>query len=385
MKVTPVVGMMKPDHRPAYVIGMMSGTSLDGVDVVLCDSGRNLALVASHHIAFSPKLRTELSELTYSGSDVVINELSKMLLVERALTKIYVRAVLELLKQTGIAPRDVMVIGCHGQTLRHQILDGELVTLQVGDMHWLSAHTNIPCIGDFRRMDIAMGGQGAPLMPLFHRHCFSHREENRVIVNIGGIANITVLPEQNGQIQGFDSGPGNGLINSWVQAHWSYDYDDGGRLAATGRVNEHLLQACLRDPYFQAPPPKSTGRDYFHLDWLRQRYDVSTLSREDVLATLVAVTVKTISMAILASLPETRRVIVCGGGVKNDFMMAQLQLALPQCKVESSQEHHFHPQWLEAIGFAWLAYQRIQGKKVDTAMVTGAKTSRVKLGALVEV
>jgi anhydro-N-acetylmuramic acid kinase len=361
-------------------LGIMSGTSLDAIDVVWCGfDGDGIDLLGQLSFPLPADLKQQLWQLTRSGAD----EINQMLRCERALTRCYVVAVQGLLAKYGLQPSQVDAIGCHGQTIRHQTGSGEVFTLQLGDMSWLATHTGIACIGDFRRMDIALGGQGAPLMPAFHQAFLGVSDQARAVVNIGGIANVTFLPgaESDKSVLGFDTGPGNGLMDSWVQRHWQKNYDDGGELALRGKVHAGLLAACLADDYFTLSPPKSTGRDQFHLDWLQACYDVSSLALYDVLATLLQLTAESIIRSI-SDLPQAvSQLLVCGGGAYNAALMAALQKGLPDCEVTSVLRYGVAPQWLEAMGFAWLAHRRLLGLPGNLPSVTGAKKSSV-LGAV---
>jgi len=359
----------------------MSGTSLDGVDAVLLEIGdkdQGIVLRGTYSLPFSSDLKAQLWQLTQSSA----NEIDVMLRAERALTQCYVQVVEGLLAETKWPSDRVAAIGCHGQTIRHQVAGSDHYTLQIGDMHWLAAHTGIPCVGDFRRMDMALGGQGAPLMPAFHRQLFQHHDEDCVVVNIGGIANVTLLscdPDQ--PVIGFDTGPGNGLMDSWVHRHWGLAYDEGGHLAARGCVHEPMFRACMSDPYFSKRPPKSTGRDYFNLDWLSRCYPRQEVDKSDGLATLLHLTVSSIARAIQRCSPNSKRVIVCGGGAKNQTLMGALSALLPGCRVDTSAAYGIDPQWVEASGFAWLAYCRLLGRGGHLPAVTGASRTAV-LGAV---
>jgi anhydro-N-acetylmuramic acid kinase len=339
-------------------IGMMSGTSLDAVDAVLVDfSGHGVEVKAVASSPIPKGLKQQLWGLTQPCHD----EIQVMLKAERELSELYVEVANTLLAKSGIKASQVAAIGAHGQTLRHQAHGAQTYTLQIIDEHWLAAHTGIPALCGFRRMDIARGGQGAPLMPPFHQRLFHCSDENRAVVNIGGIANVTCLPAQSNQpVQGFDTGPGNGLMDQWVGEHWVLPYDKNGELASKGKLHKPLLEAMLAHPFFAEPVPKSTGRDTFHLDWVRQCEHIQALAPLDVLATLLHVT----AASIAQSVEGVDRLIVCGGGARNQTLMAVLQDYLPGVSVVSSLAYGMDPQWVEASGFAWLAYRHLSAIEV---------------------
>ena len=349
-------------------IGIMSGTSLDGVDAVLADfSQRHPSLLASQHLKFDPTLRTELLALNQAGQ----NELERAALAANQLAQHYALAVQALLAQSSVKPNAISAIGCHGQTVRHRPELG--YTLQLNNPALLAELTDIAVIADFRSRDIAAGGQGAPLVPAFHAAVFQHAELNRVIVNIGGIANLTHLPV-GGKIIGFDCGPGNMLMDAWSTTQRKLPYDEDGHWARSGRVIPALLEVMLQAPYFQQSAPKSTGRDLFNLSWL-QAFLHADYAPADVQATLLELAAQTIQQAIINHCPGTQEVYVCGGGGRNTALMQRLgeicaENAVP---VALTDNLGVPAEQVEALAFAWLARQTVLGKAGNLAAVTGAK------------
>ncbi|MBT9613589.1 MAG: anhydro-N-acetylmuramic acid kinase [Burkholderiales bacterium] len=354
----------------------MSGTSLDGVDAVLADFSTNLPqLIASQHIGFDPALRAELLALNQTGE----NELERAALAANHLARHYAMAVHALLAQQQISAQQVAAIGCHGQTVRHRPELG--YTLQLNNPALLVEITGISVVADFRSRDIAAGGQGAPLVPAFHAAVFSHPEKHRVIVNIGGIANLTDLP-LNGKIIGFDCGPGNMLLDAWCAAHTGHAFDDNGAWAASGRVIPALLSALLQVPYFQQRPPKSTGRDVFNSAWL-QSFLRAEYAPQDVQATLLQLTVQTISQAIKHDCAGVQEVFVCGGGARNGALIKALRHAFAEraAPVALTDALGIPAEQVEALAFAWLARQTQHGEAGNLPAVTGANHPCV-LGAI---
>ncbi len=354
----------------------MSGTSLDGVDAVLADFSTTLPqLIASQHIGFDPALRAELLALNRSGE----NELERAALAANHLARHYAMAVQALLAQQTINAQQVVAIGCHGQTVRHRPELG--YTLQLNNPALLAELTGISVVADFRSRDIAAGGQGAPLVPAFHAAAFSHPEKHRVIVNIGGIANLTDLPVD-GKITGFDCGPGNMLLDAWCAAHAGHAFDANGAWAASGKVIPALLTALLQEPYFQQRPPKSTGRDLFNSAWLQQVLRAE-YAPQDVQATLMQLTVQSIAQAIKDYCAGAQEVFVCGGGARNGALMHALRHAFSEngVPVAPSDTLGAAAEQVEALAFAWLAQQTLQGKAGNLPAVTGAQHPCI-LGAI---
>ena len=363
-------------------IGLMSGTSLDGVDAVLArfDAGRTQVL---HHCSapFPDALRAELLALNSSGPD----ELHRAALAGNALARSYAEVVHTLLAQCGTPAQAVRAIGAHGQTVRHrpQAFDGTGYTVQLNQPALLAELTGINVVGDFRSRDVAAGGQGAPLVPPFHEAFFGVPHQALAVLNIGGISNLTVLaPGSASPVRGFDCGPGNALMDGWCQRHTGHAFDDAGQWAAGGHVHPALLQALLAEPFFAQAAPKSTGRDLFNAPWLEQHLAAHrNVAAQDVQATLAELTALSCSQALDAALPACQQLIVCGGGALNTYLMQRLQVHLPRCAVQSSQIRGLPPLQVEATAFAWLARQTCTGQTGSLPKVTGAQGARI-LGAI---
>ncbi|QGZ41170.1 anhydro-N-acetylmuramic acid kinase [Pseudoduganella flava] len=358
-------------------IGLMSGTSLDGVDGVLVDFWAGAArTMASHHVPYPPALLDELRALQ-AASD---NELEREALAGNGIAEVYAQCVAALLEQSGMQAADVRAIGAHGQTIRHRPELG--FTRQTINGALLAELTGIDAIVDFRSRDVAAGGQGAPLVPAAHLALFGEHGKTRVLANIGGIANISVL-QANGHVTGFDTGPGNVLIDEWTRAHLGKPYDDGGAWAASGRLLPDLLAALLAEPYFALPPPKSTGRDLFHADWLRARLaGFGSAAPADVAATLTRLTAQTLAAGIHTHAAGADALYVCGGGAYNDTLLRMLAEELGAgVKVQTTQALGADPSHVEALCWAWLAWRFDDRKSGNLPSVTGARGERV-LGAL---
>ena len=355
-------------------IGLMSGTSLDGVDAVLVDfAGKLPRVISSAHRPFDAALRAELLALNSPGYD----EIARAAVAANELAQSYAAAAETVLRTAGVGRSEVRAIGCHGQTVRHRPERG--YTRQIGNAALLAEQSGICVVADFRSRDVAAGGQGAPLAPAFHAEMFHHQDENRAILNLGGIANLTRLA-RDGSVAGFDCGPGNCLMDFWCALHTHAPFDRAGDWAAGGRIVPGLLARMQQEPYFALPPPKSTGRDLFNEAWLRAMLGPRDEPR-DVQATLLELTAQGIADAIERHLPLTRRVITCGGGTRNAALMARLQELLQPAALEPSDRHGIDPQLVEAIAFAWLARQALQGVPGNLPTVTGARGKRV-LGAV---
>jgi len=270
----------------------------------------------------------------------------------------------------------VRALGSHGQTIRHRPHADPPFTWQLGDGNVIAERSGIDTVADFRRRDVAAGGHGAPLMPAFHAALLGSLQEDRAVLNLGGIGNFTLLPRV-GDVRGFDTGPANALMDAWCERHTGRAYDAGGAFAASGHADAALLARLLADPWFALAPPKSTGREQFHLDWLQARMGEATISPADVQATLLELTARTVADALQLTQPATRRVLVCGGGVHNAVLMARLAAHLPQAVVESTATHGLDPDYVEAMGFAWLARETLAGRSGNLPAVTGAVGRRV--------
>jgi len=349
----------------------MSGTSLDGIDAVLIAAGPQLR--ASLYQPYSDDLRSRLMALHTPSPD----ELQNAAIIGNELARCYAAAVIELLRQSGVNAAKVRAIGCHGQTVRHRPELG--FTLQLGNAALLAELTGITVVSDFRSRDIAAGGQGAPLVPAFHQALFTHSERHRAIINIGGIANITDLP-QDGKVTGFDCGPGNLLMNSWVQRHLGKPYDAEGYWAASGQPITRLLETCLDHPFFQQPPPKSTGRDTFNMAWLEQHLQPGD-TPVDVQATLLELTALSIANAIQQYCGNVREIYLCGGGAHNKALVHSLRNFLDDTKVDLTDSLGIGVDWVEAAAFAWLANQTMNREPGNLPAVTGAAGPRI-LGAI---
>ncbi|GAA6136118.1 anhydro-N-acetylmuramic acid kinase [Oceaniserpentilla sp. 4NH20-0058] len=358
---------------PCYYIGQMSGTSLDGIDTVLIRiSGGNIELIDSLHQQFPNTIQQNIMALCHGTQD----ELDLSARVSKQLSELYAKGVNELLIHSGVKANQISAIGCHGQTVRHM---PPHYTVQLINGSVLAELTGINVVCDFRARDMAAGGQGAPLVPAFHQQVFQQSDKDTVVVNIGGMANITFLP-QTGKVGGFDTGPGNVLMDAWFLKHHKGHYDHNGQWAQSGSVNKTLLQQLLDDPYFKLPAPKSTGREHFNLQWLMQ-FPISSIANEDVQATLLQLTSRSIVQEIKRLTPSAE-VVICGGGAFNGQLLKCLSHDLgADYHVCRSAKMGIDPQWVEAMAFAWLAQQNMLGLGGNVPDVTGAKGMRV-LGAL---
>ncbi len=365
-----------------YYIGLMSGTSMDGVDAVLIDvSGYIPKFVAAHSERISADLKIQLITLCEEGPDE-INRLGELDII---VGKLFADAVLHLLEKTNLKPEQIIAIGSHGQTIRHRPDVLRPFTLQIGDPNTIAAITGITTVADFRRRDIAFGGQGAPLAPAFHAQTLRDKTQDTIVLNIGGIANITVLPADEKQaIIGFDTGPGNVLLDAWCLLYHQQEIDKGGKWAAQGTFQESLLTELLADSYFLQAPPKSTGREYFNYEWLSHCIERTKQSYlpQDVQATIVELTAVTVVNAISQlTTMDKGRLLVCGGGVHNDYLMSRLHENCHDFTVMSTQEYDIDPDWVEAMCFAWLAQQTLQHQPGNIPSVTGASKATI-LGAV---
>ena len=357
-------------------IGLMSGTSLDGVDGVLADfSGAQPRVLAHHAMPLAPALKQELLALN-TPSD---NELHRAALAANGLVRVYAQTVQALLAETRTSARDVRAIGAHGQTVRHQpgAFDGTGYTLQLNNPALLAELTGIDVVADFRSRDVAAGGQGAPLVPVFHQGIFGQPDHTVGVLNIGGIANLSVL-HANGDVLGFDCGPGNALLDHWCQTHTGNAFDNHGAWGASGNVIEPLLQAMLTEPFLHQSPPKSTGRDLFHPTWLADQLSgYADANAADVQATLTEFTARACVNDVLRHSADASELIVCGGGALNGLLMQRLQAGLPNVRVLSSAERGMPPLQVEAAAFAWLARQTVLGLPGNLPKVTGAQGARI--------
>jgi len=363
-------------------IGLMSGTSLDGIDAVLAQIGPNGETSALDAVSasFSSELRKALFDLQSPSP----NELHREKQAGNALALAYAEAVNQLLKKANLQPSDITAIGAHGQTIRHQPHLGDMAyTHQTLNAALLAEKTGIDVIADFRSRDVAAGGHGAPLVPAFHAQQFQSTE-NLAILNIGGIANLTLLPKD-GEVTGFDCGPGNMLMDAWIHEHQGDAFDENGDWALQGKVNEVLLTKMLSDPFFSKAPPKSTGRDDFHLTWLQEKMGQDNHHAEDIQATLLHLTAHSALEALLRHAPQTHTLIVCGGGARNNALMNLLKVKAQHVfkgsiEITTSDSAGIDPQLVEGLAFAWLAWAHKEKRPANLPAVTGAKGSRI-LGA----
>jgi anhydro-N-acetylmuramic acid kinase len=363
-------------------LGLMSGTSADGIDAALVrfeGSGATLRceLVHARTLPWDAALRGPLIALGQGADSVSLDQLG---MLDSRTAMAFADAALALLEDAGIPRGRVRAIGSHGQTIRHRPHADPPFTWQLGDGNVIAERSGITTVADFRRRDVAAGGHGAPLMPAFHAALLGSPHEDRAVLNLGGIGNFTLLPAA-GDVRGFDTGPANALMDGWCERHTGQAYDASGAFAASGQIDAALLARLLAEPWFALPPPKSTGREQFHLDWLQARLGSAPLAPADVQATLLELTARTVADALQMTQPTTRRVLVCGGGVRNPALMARLCAHLPQAVVESTAVHGLDPDYVEAMGFAWLARETLAGRPGNLPAVTGARGLRV-LGAV---
>jgi anhydro-N-acetylmuramic acid kinase len=354
-------------------IGLMSGTSLDGVDGVLVEVGERLELRSHCHEAFGEPLRDELMALNRSGAD----ELHRAAIAAQGVARAYASVVNALLFDAAEAARDIRAIGAHGQTVRHRPEAG--YTLQLLDGALLAELAGIDVVCDLRSRDVAAGGQGAPLAPAFHAAVFGQEGESRAVLNLGGISNLTVLAPGR-PVTGFDCGPANALLDAWCLRHRGEPFDADGQWAASGRVLPTLLADLLAEPYFALPPPKSTGRDLFHLEWLEARLPADA-TPTNVQATLATLTVESVARDLERAASATDALFVCGGGARNGHLMRSLAARLPGVRVASTAELGVPVDQVEAAAFAWLAHRFIERRPGNRPEVTGARGERL-LGAL---
>jgi len=357
-----------------YFIGLMSGTSLDSIDAVLVDLAQGFKLLASHSTPISGALRDRILTLTQPGE----NEIELMGRLDTELARTFAAAVLELLQKCNLSADQIQAIGSHGQTLRHRPEVG--FTLQIGDPSLITELTGITTVADFRRRDIAAGGQGAPLVPAFHHALFSQAGVDRIIINIGGMANLTLLPgDTDRPVTGFDTGPGNVLMDSWISQHLNQPYDADGNWARQGKVLPDLLQHLLCEPFFQQPAPKSTGRELFNMAWLSRHLapSIETMDPCNIQTTLTELTAITIADAVSNQPLCKPDLYLCGGGSHNTLLKERLQALLPNHSIDTTESLGLDPDWVEAAAFAWLASRALEKKSGNLPAVTGASGERI--------
>lgn len=361
-------------------IGLMSGTSMDGVDAAIVEFGdRCCDVLAAQTTSYDPGLRAELLQASRNPEECTVDVIGRL---DQWVAEAFADAAVGLLDSAGVDRNAVTAIGSHGQTLRHQPRAARPFTLQIGDPNVIAARTRLATVADFRRLDVALGGEGAPLAPAFHHWLFATDQHSRAVVNIGGFANVTFLPPDAGRVSGFDTGPGNTLMDAWCTEHRHQPFDSGGAWAASGTINSDLLELLLSDPYFSKPPPKSTGFEYFNPAWLRtQLRRLPAIAAQDVQATLCELTARTISLALRSAGEPPAEVLICGGGAHNTHLLERLQVNLPGPCIRSTAAFGLDPDHVEAAAFAWLAARRLQGQPGNLPAVTGAAAEAV-LGAV---
>ncbi|KAA2284228.1 anhydro-N-acetylmuramic acid kinase [Arenimonas fontis] len=357
-------------------LGLISGTSVDGVDAALVRFSPAPHVLFARTYPLPEDLAAEVLRLSQAEARLSLDDAGRL---DTRLGQAFAAVARQALAEAGVPLSDVRAIGSHGQTLRHDPRGDAPFTLQMGDPNVIAEATGLCTVADFRRRDVAAGGQGAPLMTAFHAAVLRAEDEDRAVLNLGGIANLTLLPRR-GEVVGFDTGPANGLMDAWCLRHRGRRYDRDAAFAAEGRVDAALLERLLAEPWFALPPPKSTGRDQFQLDWVGARL-AGNEAPADVQATLCELSAVTIAEALRRTQPGTRRLIACGGGVHNPLLMRRLAYHLPGIVLETSATHGLDPDFVEAAGFAWLARQTLAGRPGNLPSVTGARGPRV-LGAI---
>ena len=358
-----------------HYLGVMSGTSLDGLDIALVRQEDRPTLLAHHYLPMPAALRAELLALCASGPD----ELARAATAEQQWVELAAEGIHKLLKREQLSPDDIRAIGSHGQTVRHEPARG--FTVQIGNPALLAELTGIEVVADFRRRDVAAGGQGAPLVPAFHEALFDTQDSPCAVLNVGGFSNLSLI-EPGQEVRGFDCGPGNVLLDAWIGKVRGETFDRDGAWAASGLLNEALLLRLMSDPYFAGRGPKSTGRELFNLPWLESHLAaLPPLPVADVQRTLLELTVRSITESLQQAQSDTAELLVCGGGAHNGALMQRLQALLPSCRVASTATRGVPPDWVEAMAFAWLAHCCLERIPANRPSVTGARGLRV-LGAI---
>jgi anhydro-N-acetylmuramic acid kinase len=354
-------------------LGLISGTSLDAIDAALVDFDiAPLRLIATSATAFEPGLKRRISALIDRADSVDLDEVGQ---IDVELGRAFARAALALMHSAGVSAGRVTAIGSHGQTLRHRPDLPAPFTWQIGDPNTLAEMTGVNVVADFRRRDVAAGGQGAPLLPVFHDQVFRSDREDRVIANLGGIANITILTRDSG-VTGFDTGPANRLLDAWISLHQDKEFDAGGAWAATGQIDETLLQGLLDEPYLRLAPPKSTGRELFNLPWLQNKLGLFSRQPRDVQATLQQFTARSLAEAVRRHAPGAA-LYVCGGGAHNSGLLRAIAALIAPNRVASTEVLGLDPDYVEAVAFAWFAKRTLEGLTSSAGGVTGAKGARI--------
>jgi len=354
-------------------LGLISGTSMDAIDAALVDFDTSpLSLVAANALPFEPGLKSRIAALVDAPERVSLDEIGQL---DVAVAQAFARSALQLMRDAGVSPGAVSAIGCHGQTLRHRTDLPIPFTWQIGDPNTLAELTGLDVVADFRRRDVAAGGQGAPLLPVFHDQVFRSDGEDRVILNLGGIANVTML-KRGAVVSGFDTGPANRLLDAWIARHRPDAFDHDGAWAATGRSDPALLTELLDEPYLKQPPPKSTGRELFNLVWLDKKLGGIERRPEDVQATLLEYTAATVAADVRRYAPDAS-VYVCGGGAHNPALLAALARRIAPNRVATTAALGLDPDYVEAIAFGWFARRTLAGLPSNAPSVTGARGPRV--------
>ena len=357
----------------AIYLGLISGTSMDAIDAALVDfEVAPLRIIATGATPFEPQLKRRISALIDQADRVALDEVGQ---IDVELGRAFAQAALALMQSAGISADQVSAIGSHGQTLRHRPDLGVPFTWQIGDPNTLAEMTGVSVVADFRRRDVAAGGQGAPLLPVFHDQVFRSDAEDRVIANLGGIANITILTNDS-SVTGFDTGPANRLLDAWIARHLNKDFDAGGAWAATGRVDDTLLEELLDEPYLRLAPPKSTGRELFNLPWLENKLGLFSRAPCDVQATLQQFTACTLAAAVRQYAPGAA-LYVCGGGAHNLALLNAIAALIAPNRVASTAALGLDPDYVEAVAFAWFAKRTLEGLTSSAGSVTGAKGARI--------
>ena len=357
----------------AIYLGLISGTSMDAIDAALVDfEVAPLRIIATSATPFEPQLKRRISALIDQADRVALDEVGQ---IDVELGRAFAKAALALMHSAGIGADRVSAIGSHGQTLRHRPDLEAPFTWQIGDPNTLAEMTGVSVVADFRRRDVAAGGQGAPLLPVFHDQVFRSDAEDRVIANLGGIANITILTNDS-SVTGFDTGPANRLLDAWIARHLNKDFDAAGAWAATGRVDDTLLNELLDEPYLRLAPPKSTGRELFNLPWLENKLGLFSRAPCDVQATLQQFTACTLAAAVRQYAPGAA-LYVCGGGAHNSALLNAIAALIAPNRVASTAALGLDPDYVEAVAFAWFAKRTLEGLTSSAGSVTGAKGARI--------
>ncbi|MEP6883484.1 MAG: anhydro-N-acetylmuramic acid kinase [Gammaproteobacteria bacterium] len=356
-----------------FYLGLMSGTSMDAIDAALVDFDASpLRIIAASATAFDPQLKRRIGALLDTADCVALDELGQ---IDVELGRAFAETARALLRDAGVNPGRVTAIGSHGQTLRHRPDLPTPFTWQIGDPNSLTEMTGITVVADFRRRDVAAGGQGAPLLPVFHDQIFRSDDADRVIANLGGIANITIL-KRDATVTGFDTGPANRLLDAWISLHRGREFDAGGAWASSGRCDDHLLAQLLDEPYLSLPPPKSTGRELFNLPWLENKLGLISRRPEDVQATLLQFTAATVAAAVRKYAPGAS-LYLCGGGAHNAVLLEAIARLVAPIPVATTAALGLDPDYVEAVAFAWFARRTLEGFTSSAASVTGAQGARI--------